>query len=533
MPATCEDIDVRVLPNLQNDIDIEAVVTAELASWNKLLPPRWGDRSLAGSEIEVGHWLKSLMRREITVDSEEVLLARKLGRGARPVTLLGLKERLLYRGAVSLVEAEVGTPDRSQEAYEAFRNAPLSSPDCAYVLKADIASYYQYVDHERLVDEVVAQTGDDLAVTLAVDLLRETSSKRFGLPQLSSVSDVLADVYIDPVRRDLVRAGYEVWRFADDFRVACHNYGEALRALEVTDQAARDLGLVLNELKTSTPKRERYEHSLGAEHEREHQLFASLDVEELEDLISTEYSDEDDMTEPASPGSLLEETDFDEGDVSVSPEVEDAEVVSATQLAAARKVVGIWAEEEEDEETQRAEHAEITAKLLGRALRVFGLGGDPFALEHAPAMLVYEPSLTPTIARYLRSLGRHARRPTREALDDICQSGIVSAWQAAWIAYAAGELPRKRGGAQLAHVVWLRQQLRSDRPILRSEAALALARRRLIRPDELLEVMQGLPSMHRPTLLLALAALGAESEAIGAAESELDRSRIRWALEKL
>lgn len=105
--------------------------------------------------------------------------------------------------------------------------------------KADIASYYQYIDHERLVDEVVAQTGDDLAVGLAVELLSETSGRRFGLPQLSQVSDILADVYIGPMSRHLARAGFRAWSFADDFRVACRTYDEALRALEAVDEGAR------------------------------------------------------------------------------------------------------------------------------------------------------------------------------------------------------------------------------------------------------------------------------------------------------
>ncbi len=140
------------------------------------------------------------MRRDVAVDPEEVVLARKLGRGARPCAILGLKERLLYRAAVSLIEDVTGPSDRSQEAYDAFRQAPVEFEGCRYVLKADIASYYQYVDHERLVDEVVARTGDDLAVSIAVELLGETGGRQFGLPQLSSVSDVLADVYIDPMR---------------------------------------------------------------------------------------------------------------------------------------------------------------------------------------------------------------------------------------------------------------------------------------------------------------------------------------------
>lgn len=523
---------MKVLGDLRREIDVEGVVADELSSWNKLLPPRWGDRALRGNEGAVATWMTSLMRRDILVEAEEVVLARKLGRGARPCALLGLKERLLYRGVVSLIGTVTGPSDRSRVAYDAFQEAPLEFEGCRYVLKADVASYYQYVDHERLVDEVVARTGDDLAVSLAAELLGEASGRQFGLPQLSSVSDILADVYIDPLRRHLVRSGYPVWSFADDFRVACRSYEEALLALEVADEGARLLGLVLNELKTSTPGVDKYRASLTAVRDRERELFAVLQVEELDEPESGEYPDDVDLDERADEASLIEEDEFDEGDVGAE-EVADEGSVSEAQLLAASKVIELWVEEEEDEDTQRTERAVVTAMLLGRALRVYTRGQDASALEHVPSMLVYEASLTPTIARYVRACGEFARREARDTLDEVCGSGIVSTWQALWIAYVAGEIPRRRGGGQLAHVEWLRGQLSSRQPALRAEAALSLARRRLLKADEVLEVAAGLPAMHRPTTLLALAALGHEAAAIGVAESDLDRLRVEWGLHRL
>lgn len=523
---------MKVLSELRREIDVEDVVNQELASWNKLLPPRWGDRALRGNEEAVGAWMTSMMRRYVAVDPEEVVLARKLGRGARPCAILGLKERLLYRAAVSLIEDVTGPSDRSQEAYDAFQKAPADFEGCRYVLKADIASYYQYVDHERLVDEVVARTGDDLAVSLAVELLGETSGRHFGLPQLSSVSDVLADVYIDPMRRHLVRSGFPVWSFADDFRVACRSYDDALKALEAADEGARLLGLVLNEMKTATPGLDKYRASLTAVRDRERELFDALDVEELDEPESGEYTDEEDLDDGVGESTLLDEDDFDEGDVGTEDLVEGGSV-SEAQLLAASKVVELWVEEEEDDETQRSEPASVTAKLLGRALRAYARGQDPTALEHVASMLVYEPSLTPTIARYVRACGEFARGRARDTLDEVCASGILSSWQSLWIAYVAGELPRRRGGAEHAHVHWLNAQLRSRQPALRGESVLALARRRLVTTAEVLDIAAGLPAMHRPTAVLALAALGDEEAAGAVAESDLDRLRIEWGLERL
>lgn len=512
---------------------VDEIVTAELVSWNKLLPPRWGDRALRGNEATVSSWFRSLLRRDIEVGPEEVLLARKLGRGARPLTLLGLKERLLFRAAVDAIERIVGRPDRSQSAYEAFRRAPLDSVDCEYVLKADVSAYYQFVDHDRLIDEVVAQTGDDLAVTLAVEVLQSVSGRRFGLPQLSHPSDVLAEIYIDPLRRDLVRAGFNVWRFADDFRIAAPNYGRALAALEATDHGARQLGLVLNELKTSTPKRATYEASLTARRDREGELFADLEVENLEEPELGEYGDGDFFHEHEDVTALLPEGDEDEEEIVDFEEPEAAGAISAAQVMAASKVIDLWLEEEEDEDTQRTEAARVTSTLLRRALLVFARARDTSAVEHATAMLVYEPSLTPTIARYLLESSRAHRREVRDTLDDICRSGVLSEWQSLWIAYVAGELTPREGGHTRSHVQWLGDQLASPAPAVAAEAALALGRRRLITPAELLEVIETSPAMHRPTGLLGLAALGAESAAYGACDSELDRIRVEWAARSL
>jgi hypothetical protein len=293
---------VKLLPEVRREIQTMVVVAAELSSRNRLLPPRWGDVALSQAVDQVGSWFTAVMRRDIRPDPEDVLLARKLGRGARPLAILGLRERLLYRGAVSLVSDSDLSSTRGPEAFEAFRRAPLEDQACMYVFKTDISAYYQYIDHERLIDEVVAQTGSDLPISTATDLLREANGRAFGLPQLSQPSDVLAEIYIEPMRRDLVRAGLNVVRFADDFRVACKTYEEALSAWELADHAARELGLVLNERKTTTPKRDKYDSSLSIVRDEERELFQALEVDPLEE---TPYSWDDHVALPPLRGHGL------------------------------------------------------------------------------------------------------------------------------------------------------------------------------------------------------------------------------------
>lgn len=133
----------------------------------------------------------------------------------------------------------------------------------AYIASTDITAYYQYIDHDVLADELIAQTGDFHAVTALTDLLHQVMGGRVGIPQVHSSSDILGDTYIDPIRRTLIRAGYDAYSYADDFRIGCHNLGSARAALELCSAAAHELGLVLNDAKTFTYGRDTYDQALG------------------------------------------------------------------------------------------------------------------------------------------------------------------------------------------------------------------------------------------------------------------------------
>lgn len=87
---------------------------------------------------------------------------------------MGLEDRLAYRAVLSPLAGQLRN-SRLEATYDEFQTAPLDEPGCDFVVKTDVAAYYQYIDHERLVDEVIAQTGDDLAVTAAVQLLQEAT----------------------------------------------------------------------------------------------------------------------------------------------------------------------------------------------------------------------------------------------------------------------------------------------------------------------------------------------------------------------
>jgi hypothetical protein len=112
-------------------------------------------------------------------------------------------------------------------------------------VKADLASFYDYIDHEILGQELLIRTADHAAIECLLDLLGEVQGRRYGLPQLLEPSDRLSDLYGDRVLRALRRKQWPAWRFNDDFRIAVETFEEAKRALDDLTAAARDNGLAV------------------------------------------------------------------------------------------------------------------------------------------------------------------------------------------------------------------------------------------------------------------------------------------------
>jgi hypothetical protein len=192
-------------------------IQAELLEPSSLLPSRTIEDSFRGQgEALVGlieGWIKSGTRPAAT----EVVAAAKSSRGFRPVHVLDFETRVVLRALVDLLAPDIAYPDRSDEAYEAFKRAPLLDESASHVVRADVASFYQYIDHELLRAEVVRQTGEADASMSIGQLLREVMGRSFGLPQNTGASHALADAYIDNVERQLIRRGHAVWRYNDDF----------------------------------------------------------------------------------------------------------------------------------------------------------------------------------------------------------------------------------------------------------------------------------------------------------------------------
>ncbi|MGH3824884.1 MAG: hypothetical protein ACRDRA_18920 [Pseudonocardiaceae bacterium] len=461
--------------------DLPNAVGLELSSRNRLLPRRWDYAALALESAAVETWLCRQLRRGPSGRSASVVFADKGWRGARRLNVMTLEDRVLYRALVGLISEALPERLRSRVQVEQFRNAPLDVPGVEYINKTDVTSYYEFVDHELLCAELIAQTGEELAVDALADLLASVLGRRVGLPQVHPASDVLGDTYIDPVRRRLLRRGYAVFTYSDDFRIASLSLGDARASLEACAMEVRALGLVLNERKTYTYGAATYRKSLTSFADAEQRLFAedeSPDPSSVLGFLDTDYGDKvgdagAQLALGASPlgGSVDEDEALatDNGDVS--------EDIDPQRLRAARRAWELWENEDESEETQAGQDAAITQSLLGRALSALGAAGDTSPLDSLSALLRYEPALTPQVVAYVDAYGRNgqrARANLRSALDEVVTGDILSAWQGIWLAQAAGGIRRSR--RTHSYEEWLAQCVAGGHDGLAATAAAALGR---------------------------------------------------------
>jgi hypothetical protein len=175
-----------------------------------------------------------------------------------------IEDRTVYRALVDRLAQELPDDLRHRQSNADFQRAPLDqTPEAAYITITDIASYYVYVDHDVLMDELTSQTGDYDAVEATVTLLGKVMGRGIGIPQVSTASDVLGDTYLDRGRRNLNRRGLSVFRYADGFRLTASSLLDARRDLDVCGAEVYRLGLMLNDTKTFTNRRETYEANLN------------------------------------------------------------------------------------------------------------------------------------------------------------------------------------------------------------------------------------------------------------------------------
>ncbi|MDR4497186.1 MAG: reverse transcriptase domain-containing protein [Candidatus Scalindua sp.] len=122
-----------------------------------------------------------------------------------------------------------------------------------WVVGADIDVFFDSVDHDILIKKVKRVVKDKEIVRL-IDLWiraevwdgKSVKCLEKGISQGSVISPVLANLFLDTFDEELMRKGYKLVRFSDDFIILSRQREEAVNALQLSDRVLERLSLELD-----------------------------------------------------------------------------------------------------------------------------------------------------------------------------------------------------------------------------------------------------------------------------------------------
>jgi len=133
----------------------------------------------------------------------------------------------------------------------------LLNAGSVYVVDADLKSYFDTINHQKLLERIREKVSDSRILKLIEMFLQqgimdglESWTPEQGSPQGAVISPLLANIYLNPLDHLMAGAGYAMVRYADDFVILCQTREDAERALETVRQWVEENDLTLHPTKT-------------------------------------------------------------------------------------------------------------------------------------------------------------------------------------------------------------------------------------------------------------------------------------------
>ena len=201
----------------------------------------------AGEEVYLRELEEALKR-----GSYQPLAVRRveISKGAgkmRPLGIPAVKDRIVQT-AIKLVIEPIFEREFLEMSYgfrpqlgckDALREVErLLKEGYSFVVDADITSYFDTIDWERLIERISERISDGRMLELIEAFLhqdRVTGMQRWtpsgGTPQGAVITPLLANIYLHPLDCPIKQKGYRMVRYADDFVVLCRSAEQAQAAL--------------------------------------------------------------------------------------------------------------------------------------------------------------------------------------------------------------------------------------------------------------------------------------------------------------
>ena len=126
-----------------------------------------------------------------------------------------------------------------------------------WIVDADLKDFFTTVDHSKLMELLNQRVSDGRVLGLVESILKAGVQGKEGYlpseqgtPQGGVVSPLLSNVLLTPFDKEMRKRGYNLTRYADDWRITCRTRDEAAKALQVARQVLAKLGVTLNREKT-------------------------------------------------------------------------------------------------------------------------------------------------------------------------------------------------------------------------------------------------------------------------------------------
>lgn len=151
-------------------------------------------------------------------------------------------------------------PNRS--AHDAVRKAQEHiNAGKKWVVDIDLKSFFDQVNHDRLMTMLGRKVRDKVLLALIAKYLKapmqkadgSKESRRAGTPQGGPLSPLLANIYLDPLDKELEKRGLSFVRYADDLAIFVSSPRSAKRILEsLVKWLKKEFGLEVNLEKSGT-----------------------------------------------------------------------------------------------------------------------------------------------------------------------------------------------------------------------------------------------------------------------------------------
>lgn len=395
----------RLPESLLDRLEIDSAVEAEISHPPDLLPSTTIEKSVSGHVGEYADWVRGQLSVEKPAGPTEIIWAAKNLHHGRPIAALSLRDRVIYRALVLDITAVAGRQEHSRNEFDAFERSALKHGGHGFVVLADIASYYDYVDHDLLTNRIVDSTGRADTASAIAQFLWDLEGRRIGLPQNVQPSADLADLAIDHLAKRLRRSGIPLYRYNDDFRIGTETEDAATRLIERLQQELHSLGLVLNESKTYVMRREAYSDHLDSFQKR--------------------------FNEAASEAQLdLTLIDAYTGRVERVPDSYEVD-----ERAAIRVVEQALKYLEDTDDRPGSLIFSVNSQLLRLSTRILSWMRSSAALGLTPHLCAVMPTMFLDVGRYLRTVATRDPERATTAVAEIVErsSDNMSPWQALWL----------------------------------------------------------------------------------------------------